>query len=249
MKGGSVDRSLGVRKFILSSEVDSSFVEVGNRPVSAHHAKKWGYLVLFRSIFFGTVTACVFSFPALSETMRCVANLGGQPTFLDFDDQTVAYRTIREKWSPFAPSCPSDAIIAKLKPDLDPRYWKGYCLITDDDGAYTAAIAGVGDRFGRCPKKGKVCKVINSAKEFTIATAAEVVGTIVGTKASMAAVGASVVQHSSETWILTGTSGYIAGTLGTASTTAVGIVTAPATLAGVAAGAVVIGGAVLVCGS
>lgn len=193
------------------------------------------------------LTFLAIGHPATAKTVSCVANLGGEETVLEFDEETVAFRSFREKWSPFAPSCPSEAIIAKLKPGVPPRYWKGYCLLTENDGSYVAAVAGVGDRFGRCPKEGGVCKVINDASEFAVATAAGFAGSVLGTNASIAAVGASVVPHSSGAWILTGSSGYIAGTLGTVGTTAVGIATAPATISGALAGAVVVSGAVMIC--
>lgn len=200
------------------------------------------FLRIFASLIFVTVSQ-----PAFAKTVTCIASLGGQQTVLEFDADTVAFRSLREKWSPFAPSCPSEAIIAKLKPDVDPKHWKGYCLITDENGSYVAAIAGVGNRFGRCPKEGAVCKVVNDATEYAVVTAAGFAGSVLGTNASMAAVGATVVQHSSGAWILTGTTGYIAGTLGTVGTTALGIATAPAAIVGAAAGAVVVGSAVLIC--
>lgn len=200
---------------------------------------------LIKSLVFSTVL--LLCHPATAKTVSCVANLGGQETVLEFDDETVAFRSFREKWSPFAPSCPSEAIIAKLKPEVDPKHWKGYCLLTEGNGYYAAAVTGVGDRFGRCPKEGAVCKVVNDASEFAVATAAGIAGSVLGTNASIAAVGASVVPHSSGAWILTGASGYIAGTLGTVGTTAVGIATAPATISGALAGAVVVGSAVLIC--
>ena len=185
--------------------------------------------------------------PALAETASCVANLGGQETVLAFDKSTVAFRSFRERWSPFAPSCPSEAIIAKLKPEVDPVDWENYCLLTDDDGSYAAAVAGVGDRFGRCRKVGAVCRVVNNTSDFAVAKAAGLVGTVLGANAAIAEVGASVAPNSPAGWIMSGASGYIAGTLSTVGSTAVGIATAPATVTGALAGAVVVGGAVLIC--
>ena len=201
--------------------------------------------ILIKFLVFSIVL--MVSHSAAAKTVSCVANLGGHETILEFEEETVAFRSFREKWSPFAPSCPSEAIIAKLKPDVDPKHWKGYCLLTEEDGSYSAAVTGVGDRFGRCPKEGAVCKVVNDASEYAIATAAGFAGSVLGTNASIAAVGASVVPHSSGALIMTGASGYIAGTLGTVGTTAVGIATAPATISGALAGAVVVGSAVLIC--
>lgn len=184
-----------------------------------------------------------------AETVRCVANLNGTQTFLTFDPETVKYRSLREQWSPFAPYCPSEAIIAALMPKVPIKYRGGYCLLTDDQsGAYVGAITGVGDRFGRCPKEGAACKVVNNAKDYALAVAGGFAGTIFGSSTALSAAGVTAVEHSSGAYILTGTSGYIGGTLAAKGTTLVAIATAPETLLGAAAGAVMLGGAVLICG-
>ncbi|MDR7125828.1 hypothetical protein [Pseudotabrizicola sp. 4114] len=197
--------------------------------------------------FFVTAVFLSVSGPALAETASCVVTLGGQETVLEFDKTAVAFRSFREKWSPFAPPCPSEAIIAKLKPEIDPVDWKNYCLLTDDDGSYAAAVAGAGDRFGRCRKVGAVCRVVNNASDFAVAKASGLAGTVLGANAAIAEIGAKVAPNSPAGWIMTGASGYVAGTLSTVGSTAVGIATAPATVSGALAGAVVVGGAVLIC--
>jgi hypothetical protein len=59
---------------------------------------------------------------------------------LQFDSGSVEYRSLREHWSPFAPECPSEAIIARLLPDLAPESRRNYCLLSNDKtGAYLSA--------------------------------------------------------------------------------------------------------------
>lgn len=193
--------------------------------------------------------ALVFCNSAQAEISQCVANLGGQNLYVQFDTDSVEYRSFREKWSPLAPDCPAEAIIARLKPEVPPEHRDGYCLLTDPEtGAYVGAITGTGDRFGRCPTEGAICKVVNNSKTLLNSSVIAAKEVILGSNAALTAAGISVVEHSSKALILTGTGGYIAGTLGSAATTAVSVFTAPATATGVAAGAVVIGGAILLCG-
>lgn len=211
---------------------------------SARPKKLLRFSILLVCVAFGIMRGST----VFAKAVECRTNLAGEEISLQFDTESIEYRSLREHWSPFAPSCPSAAIIARLKPDIAPELRKGYCLLSDQEtGAYLAAVPGVGDRFGRCAEDSTVCKAVNNLKDYAITTGSGLVGTIVGSNAALAAAGVSVVEHSSGALILTGSSGYIAGTLGTGATTAVGIATAPATLVGAASGAVVVGGALLIC--
>lgn len=201
-----------------------------------------------RTLYLTIVFAIFSAVAAHADTKRCVANLNGTKTILEFDKRTTEYRTFWEGWSPLAPDCPSAAIIAKLKPDVPLEDLSGYCLITDQkSGAYLAVIGGESDRFGRCKQERQVCKVVNTAKDFAVAAANGIGGAILGSKSALQSVGAVAAEHGSGGLILKAGSGYIAGTLGSVGATAVSVISAPGVLIGAATGAVVIGGAVLVC--
>jgi hypothetical protein len=71
--------------------------------------------------------------------------------------------------------------------------------------------------------------------------------TILGSKEAITQAGVNVIENGATALIATGNTGSIAGTLSAGASSAVGFATAPATLTGAAAGAVVIGGALLIC--
>jgi len=106
-----------------------------------------------------------------------------------------------------------------------------------------AAMALLGPGFSFCEKvdeyKGTATAALGLGGGVATASGS-------ATIASTAA-GVTAVTHSSGAIILTGSSGYIAGTLGTFATSAFAFLTAPATLT--AAGALVVftGGSVLYC--
>lgn len=185
---------------------------------------------------------------ASAKIRDCETNLAGQVMTLQFDTESVEYRSLRENWSPFAPKCPSEAVIARLLPDTKPEDRRAYCLLSNKKtGAYLAAVVGRGDRFGRCKEEGLVCRAVNGAKDYTKGKAVDAKETILGSRASLTATGVDLVTRGSGAMVLSGTSGNIAGILNAGATSAVEIASAPAVLGGVAAGAVVIGGALLIC--
>lgn len=200
-------------------------------------------LMLMLALWSGAVQA---------DVTRCEANLNGVETVLEFDDRMTEYRSMWEGWSPLAPDCPSLAIIATLKPDVPFADWMGYCVITDDDtGAYLAVVQGKGDRFGRCRTEGTVCRAVNSAKDYGLATVGGIGNVLLGSNAALQAAGVVDAPHNSRGtaggMILTGVTRVVAGSIGTSGSTVVSTVTAPQVLIGAAAGAVVIGGAILIC--
>lgn len=202
----------------------------------------WRMLGWIAALTLGTASG------AQADTTRCLVNLNGVQTVLEFDTRTTDYRSLWEGWSPLAPDCPSAAIIARLKPDVPLDQRRAYCVITEaDTDAYLAVVNGPGDRFGRCRSEANVCRAVNSAKEYGVSTLKGVGGVLLGSTAALDEAGVIDAPRSTGARILTGVSGYFAGTFGMAGTTAVSIVSAPEVLIGAAAGAVVIGGAVLIC--
>ena len=192
--------------------------------------------------------ACLPAATALAKAKECKTNLAGQEFTLEFETTSVEYRSFREHWSPFAPNCPSEAVIARLLPDLTPEARRDYCLISNDKtGAYLAAVVGAGDGFGRCKKMGRVCRAVNGAKEIAAQKIGGVKDTVLASKDAIAAAGLNALENGAGAMVMTGNAGTVAGTLSAGAASAAGFVTAPATLTGAAAGAVVIGGAVLIC--
>ena len=208
---------------------------------------KWRGAV-FRFIFLVATILLSAQNRVEAEPVLCKASLNGAETFLSYNSETIEYQSFVEKWWYFAPNCPADIVLTVLLPKTDAADKQDYCLTVDElTGAYTGAVRGKRDRYGRCARTGGVCKVVNRAKEEAIDAAIATGGVIVGSNATLSAAGITVVEHSSGMSILTGGSGYIAGTLGTVGTAAVGVATSSAALATAAAGAVIIGGAVLIC--
>lgn len=96
------------------------------------------------------------------------------------------------------------------------------------------------------------CKKIDEYKG-TAAAALGLSGTVTATAGgatiATSAAGVTAVAHSSGAIILTGSGGYIAGTLGALGSTALAVLTAPATLFAAGGSVVLIGGSVLYCSS
>lgn len=186
--------------------------------------------------------------PAAAKTLECQADLAGQKTALLFESDGVGYRSIWEKWSPLAPECPSQAILLALKPEIVLEGDDGfadYCLLTDPEtDAYLAVVKDTSDRFGRCKTEGRVCRAFRGAKELA---GAAVSGSfdLLTSPATIGQVGLAALTPAA------GGGSVLAGTvssLGAAASSAVSLASAPAVATGAVAGAVVIGGAVLICG-
>jgi hypothetical protein len=199
------------------------------------------------SMLCGLVLSMV-AMTAQAKTLECTADLAGQPTALLFESDAVGYRSIWEKWSPLAPKCPSQAVLLALKPEIVLEGEGGfadYCLLTDPEtGAYLAVVKDASDRFGRCKTEGRVCRAYRGAKEFA---GAAVSGTfdLLTSPATIGQVGLAAITPAA------GGGTVLAGTvsqLGAVAGSAVSLASAPAVATGAVAGAVVIGGAVLICG-
>ena len=185
---------------------------------------------------------------AMAETLECQANLAGQPTALLFESDAVGFRSIWERWSPLAPECPSEAILLALKPEIvmeGADAAAAYCLLSDPEtGAYLAVVKDSADRFGRCKTEGRVCRAFRGAKEFAgaamsgsydVLTAPDTIRSV-GVAAITPTIGGGTVLAAT------------VSQLGAVASSAVTFSTAPAVATGAVAGAVVIGGAVLICG-
>lgn len=139
-------------------------------------------------------------------------------------------------------------MLATLTPNLAASERKDFCMeYSKEEGYYTTFSLGERDAYGRCETKGKFCQTVNATKEEAIAIVGLGSGAVAGTTVATSAAGVTAVAHSSGAVILTGTSGYIAGTLGTMASSVVAALTAPAVIAGAVVSVVAVGGAVYIC--
>ena len=93
------------------------------------------------------------------------------------------------------------------------------------------------------------CKAVSENTEAVAALVGLGAGATGTAAAATSGLGITVVTHSSGAVILTGSSGYIAGTLGTVGSSALAFLTAPATLTAAAVSVVALGGTVYYCSS
>lgn len=94
-----------------------------------------------------------------------------------------------------------------------------------------------------------VCKVVSENTEAVAALVGLGAGATGTATLATSGMGISAVAHSSGAVILTGSSGYIAGTLGTIGSSALAVLTAPAALTAAAVSVVAVGGTVYYCSS
>ncbi|NRB19679.1 MAG: ankyrin repeat domain-containing protein [Rhodobacteraceae bacterium] len=97
--------------------------------------------------------------------------------------------------------------------------------------------------------KFNYCEVVSESKEAVAALVGLGAGATGTAVAATTGLGMTAVTHSSGAVILTGSSGYIAGTLGTVGSGALAFLTAPATLTAAAVSVVAFGGSVYYCHS
>lgn len=68
-----------------------------------------------------------------------------------------------------------------------------------------------------------MCERVNASKDVALAVTGLGTGVATGTTATMSTLGYTAVTHSSGAVILTGSAGFVPGTLGTAAASALGI--------------------------
>lgn len=165
----------------------------------------------------------------------------------EFENENVS---IRE--STFGPAaggtCPGYVTLAYLTPEATNAERQLFCLVTNEDQELVGFQVGERDAYVQCDAPSKsFCERVNDSTKAAVAISGFGAGVVGGTVGTTVATGTTVVAHSSGALILTGTSGYVAGTLGTIGTTALGILTAPVTVTAAAVTVVAVGGAVYVC--
>lgn len=201
--------------------------------------------------------ACGGSSPALSQEVdSCTARIGDEtvtllvpsegPEYDQFIDNTTFREILFAGWGG---GCPGHVVLKHMTPELTAKERTTFCLSYDEDAeSYLGFERGERDAYGVCRQPSRtMCERVNAGKDAMLAVSGLAAGASAGATGAAGAAGVTAVTHSSGAIILTGSSGYIAGTLGTAAASALGILTAPATIAGTAIGLVAVGGAVYVC--
>lgn len=146
-------------------------------------------------------------------------------------------------------SCPSYVTLAFMTPELPQAQRSMFCLVYDKESQQISGFQqGARDARGICKAPARsLCERVNAGKQAALAItgfAAGAVGSAVGTTA---VTGTTVVMHSSGAAILTGSAGYVAGTLGTIGTATLGVLTGPAVGTATAIAVIAVGGAVYLC--
>ena len=187
----------------------------------------------------------------------CRTNVNGEWRLevFDADDPRVSKNTTyREKLLGVGSSitCPSWVSLRAMTPNLTEEQRRLFCLQQDaETGAYTGYSQGERGAYSICQEPSKpLCEYVNNSKDAAVALAgfgAGTVATAAGAQSAVAATGVSAVAHSSGAVILTGSAGYISGTIGTIGATALSVLTAPATLATATVTVVAAGGALYLC--
>lgn len=198
--------------------------------------------------------AMCLSLPSLSapQVERCTAKISKKTIKLTYDPYSQEYldnTTFREiLFSGDDSSCPGFIALRHMTPKLSPMEREAFCALYDKkEKNYLGFAQGARDAYGKCKKPGKLCTAINATKEEAIAIVGLGAGATGGATAIASAAGITAVTHSSGAVILTGSAGYLAGTLGTVSTAVVAALTAPVAIIGATVSVVAVGGAVYLC--
>ncbi|WP_139188420.1 hypothetical protein [Aliiruegeria lutimaris] len=120
--------------------------------------------------------------------------------------------------------------LSEMLPDPTLRRRSDLCLVWDDDLGYTGFETGARGWFLQCKNPKTFCERFDDAKDV-ILTGTGLAGGALGAAAiGSSSLGTTAVLHSSGGLILTGSGGYIAGTLGTVGATGIAVATSPVTL-------------------
>ncbi|MCV2447514.1 hypothetical protein [Paracoccus sp. DMF] len=187
------------------------------------------------------VNECSFSFQGKQKTVRYTYDE-------DYDiDQTSIREILRGPRG--GGDCPGYVMLASLTTDMTQSQRELFCLDYDKETeTYLGFQLGKGNAYSICKKPSKsFCEHVDNTKSAAMAITGFTTGAVGGTFGATTATGTTVVAHSSGAAILTGSGGYVAGTLGTIGTSALAVLTAPATVAAAAVSVIAVGGAVYVC--
>ena len=197
----------------------------------------------------------IFSCSSYAKEIECKTSINAEFKTLYYysDDDIVSENySYRERvfhgWGDI--SCPAHVTLRYFTPEINDLERSVFCLKFDNKlKTYTGFVNGDRDAYLTCkvPKKS-FCQRLYETKNTAVAFAGLATGVAVGGANTVAgAAGVTAVAHSSGALILTGSGGYIAGTLGTVGATSLAVLTAPATIAVSTVSVVAVGGALYFC--
>lgn len=217
------------------------------------HSHNSGDFMTLSNFLFASFILC-FTLPSLAapQMVSCTAKINNKNITLKFDSSTDEYlenTTLREiLFSGYDGSCPGFIALRHMTPKLTVAERETFCAVYDKPTkSYLGFAPGLRDAYGKCKKPGKLCTAVNASKEEALALVGLGATATAGVSTAAAAAGITAVTHSSGAVILTGSAGYLAGTLGTASAAVVAALTAPLAIIGATVSVVAVGGAVYLC--
>lgn len=197
----------------------------------------------------------ILSSASHAESFKCTTSVNGKLKSLKYDisdpklydDKNYSMReALFSGWGDI--DCPSYITLRHLTPGLSDSQRSIICLKFDKKrNTYTGIVNGERDAYLNCKIPTKTfCERVNDSKDAAIALTGVGAGTVAGATTTAGLAGVTAVAHSSGAYILTGATGYIAGTYGVAAGT-LAVVTAPAAITAAVASAAAVGGAVYYC--
>ena len=184
----------------------------------------------------------------------CLTNIQSEPlhVFFDAEEETLYENyTFREIFFGGTDNitCPAFITLRLLTPNLTDMERSVFCMSYDEEQDTLVGFSeGERDAYLICKEPSvPLCDRVNATKDEALAIVGIGAGATAGASAAVGAAGVTAVTHSSGAVILTGSSGYIAGTLGTVGSGLLAVLTAPAALTAAAVSVVAVGGAVYVC--
>ncbi len=187
-----------------------------------------------------------------AKVESCQTSIGGEQVGLFYDDHenVKGQTTLREKvfGGKGEITCPAYVTLRHLTPDLTDEDRAPFCLHYDKEAeTYLGYAEGARGAYLACKDPSKAfCSRVNATKEGAVAIA----GLAADKAADTVEMTEGIRKHQSGAVILSGSGSYVSGALGSLSslgTTAMSVLTAPATVTAAAVTVVAVGGAVYVC--
>jgi hypothetical protein len=200
------------------------------------------------------IIAFLLAGPLAARPSACWTSINGErkPLLYESDDNGLREnRSQRERLfgGTGKVTCPGYVTLRALTPGLSDSQRTPFCLKYDKRlKTYAGFAVGPRDAYVSCRAPYRTfCQRVNATKE-EVEALADLGSTILTASHSVVALtGLKAVEHSSGALILTGSSGYISGTIGSFLAGTVATLTAPATATATLVTVVAIGGSVYYC--
>jgi hypothetical protein len=200
------------------------------------------------------IIAFLLAGPLAARPSACWTSIEGErkPLLYESDDSVLREnRSQRERLfgGTGRVTCPGYVSLRALTPGLSDSQRAPFCLKYDKQlRTYSGFAVGARDAYVSCKAPSRTfCQRVNATRSQVGALTAFAGGLVSGASTAATAAGVTAVEHSSGALILTGSSGYISGTLGSIVTGAFATLTAPATATATLVTVVAVGGTVYYC--